>query len=80
MKNKKPKANSKKQKEKMNQVQQSLDAVRRVRERLDQVLANLEAVGSGQIQQGLKATVRHFIDNQDDEENKRSIEAVRSLP
>lgn len=47
LKNKKPKNNSKKQKEKTNLTQQRLDVARRIRERLEFVLHNLEAIGSG---------------------------------
>jgi hypothetical protein len=54
LKNKKPKTNAKKHRERTNVVTQKLEVSRRIREKLLGVQMNIEAVGSGEIQETLK--------------------------
>ena len=53
-----------------------MEALRRIREKLEHVFSNLEAVGSGEIHVNLKDSLKDLIENQEDEDVKQGIEAV----
>lgn len=50
--------------------------MRRFRDRLGEVAMQMEAIGAGELTLELKPSLKNFLDDTDNEDTKKSIEAV----